>query len=116
MVPSVQPKGEKHVVATYVVQRKYEPQMAQCNDFVILRRPWVNDAEEGVQAGPGDAVGTKSEVQRWIRRAIGPAAGYRAGWRRWRLGSNAVSDGRLLQSCVSPADSSLHGSRAQAMP
>src|SRR5688500_4382557 len=34
MVPSVQPNGEKHVVATYVVNRKYEPVLAQCNDFV----------------------------------------------------------------------------------
>ena len=38
MVPSVQPNGEKHVVATYVVNRKYEPVLAQCNDFVNFRR------------------------------------------------------------------------------
>ena len=27
------PNGEKHVVATYVINRKYEPAIDQCNDF-----------------------------------------------------------------------------------
>ena len=43
--PSVQPNGEKHVVATYVINRKYEPVLAECNDFVNFRRARLSPLE-----------------------------------------------------------------------